>query len=143
MGKIDSIIDNLIAQYMENLIEYNWTREKVYMILYNFKLNDLQKIYSITGRIKETKSLKEKLLHRDRDKRLDEEKSKKIEHLVKDLVGLRIICYYKQDLEDLDDRIRKRFELDPVDIPEIYTINPKDVKDIFTFTGRNNQDIEF
>ncbi len=136
----DSIVDNLIAQYIENLKDYNWTHKKVYIILYGFKLNTLQKIYSITGRIKEAKSLKEKLLHRYRDKLLDEEKPKKIEHLVKDLVGLRIVCYYKQDLEDLDGRIRNRFELDPVDIPEIYTINPKDVKGIFT--GSNNRDIE-
>jgi ppGpp synthetase/RelA/SpoT-type nucleotidyltranferase len=141
MGKIDNIVDNLIAQYIENLKDYDWTREKVYIILCDFKLIDPQKIYSITGRIKEVKSLKEKLLHhRYRDKLLDEEKPKKIEHLVKDLVGLRIVCYYKQDLKDSDGLIRNRFELDPVDIPEIYTINPKDAKDIFT--DSNNRDIE-
>jgi ppGpp synthetase/RelA/SpoT-type nucleotidyltranferase len=140
MEKIDDLVNKRIAEYIDNLKEYNWTREKVYTILYDFKIDNPQKIYVVTGRTKEAKSLKEKLVNRYRDKLLDKKRSEKIEHLVKDLVGLRIVCYYKQDLKDLDGFIRNKFDLSPADIPEIYTFGSNDVKSIFT--GSNNRDIE-
>lgn len=115
MNKLnDDKINQEIIKYAKNLEEYKWSCDKVYNILNNFSLRCPKIVYSIKSRIKTAESLINKLRKKCHSN---------------DIVGLRILYYFREDLPEVHKYIIENFHCKEI---KIYTFDEDFFKNIFS-----------
>lgn len=100
---MSSFLESILTEYDNNLSELEHFKDKVTILI-----KDLVKVYeinvhSIEGRVKERESLKKKILKKDKYKSLSD---------VTDVLGIRIITYFEDDVDKLANVLENEFNLD-------------------------------
>ena len=71
-----------------------------------YETEDFKPIHSITNRIKEKKSIENKLKRKGAQESVQDAKS-----LLKDIAGIRVVCYFEQDIRHLVSSLKKQSDL--------------------------------
>ncbi|MBF0154282.1 MAG: RelA/SpoT domain-containing protein [Magnetococcales bacterium] len=104
MEPVDDItIEKILDQYEERRTIYADFMNRQVTLLQEFLQENGPKTYDIIGRVKEREALRRKLL----------ESANKITKLddVTDLVGIRIVTYFEEEVEQVAEVIRKEFKI--------------------------------
>jgi len=68
-------------------------------------------IHDISGRVKPFDSCVQKYNKKYRSKHEDDKSSEKINTLLTDLIGIRVVCLYEDDIEKIAERVKQTFEV--------------------------------
>lgn len=71
-----------------------------------YETEDFKPIHSITNRIKEKESIENKLKRKGAQESVQDAKS-----LLKDIAGIRVVCYFEQDIRHLVSSLKKQSDL--------------------------------
>ena len=71
-----------------------------------YETEDFKPIHSITNRIKEKESIENKLKRKGAQESVQDAKS-----LLKDIAGIRVVCYFEQDIRHLVNSLKKQSDL--------------------------------
>ena len=71
-----------------------------------YETEDFKPIHSITNRIKEKDSIENKLKRKGAQQSVQDAKS-----LLKDIAGIRVVCYFEQDIRHLVNSLKKQSDL--------------------------------
>lgn len=71
-----------------------------------YETEDFKPIHSITNRIKEKESIENKLKRKGAQESVQDAKS-----LLKDIAGIRVVCYFEQDIRHLVTSLKKQSDL--------------------------------
>ncbi len=71
-----------------------------------YETEDFKPIHSITNRIKEKESIENKLKRKGAQESVQDAKS-----LLKDIAGIRVVCYFEQDIRHLVNSLKKQADL--------------------------------
>lgn len=71
-----------------------------------YETEDFKPIHSITNRIKEKESIENKLKRKGAQESVQDAKS-----LLKDIAGIRVVCYFEQDIRHLANSLKKQSDL--------------------------------
>lgn len=71
-----------------------------------YETEDFKPIHSITNRIKEKESIENKLKRKGPQESVQDAKS-----LLKDIAGIRVVCYFEQDIRHLVSSLKKQSDL--------------------------------
>ena len=111
---------SILENYKERLDIFQDMTKKMESLLEELLSQNNIKLNSITSRVKTETNLSEKIIRKNNKySRLDE---------ITDVVGIRIITYFEDDVEKTVELINKEFDVD-----EVNSINKKDIMDIDRF----------
>ena len=84
-----------------------------------YETEDFKPIHSITNRIKEKESIENKLKRKGAQESVQDAKA-----LLKDIAGIRVVCYFEQDIRHLVSSLKKQSDLN-INREKDYITTPK------------------
>ncbi|MBF0587606.1 MAG: hypothetical protein HQL53_00610 [Magnetococcales bacterium] len=127
MTTVDDIpVDHIIEKYDERQKLYQDFMNRQVTLLQEFIKENGPNVFSISGRVKERESLRNKLLTADKT-------YKKLEEIT-DIVGIRIVTYFEDEVEQIAEIIGREFKINESHILDKgETLDP----DRFGYTSRH------